>query len=95
MILCLAVMIAVGLLLLWPLNEPGVTGSPLSPHYQEFGWATFASLPEHPTLDALRDAGVPVPQDAVHRRKVEAAATAAVGAAGVSFLVGRRRRRAT
>jgi len=78
---CVAVF-ATTLLLVWPLSEPGVTGSALTPHYRDFGWMSYSSLPEHPSLGDLRKAGVAVPQDAVRRRRVEAGASAALAMAG-------------
>jgi hypothetical protein len=88
----LAAVAAAPTLLFWPLNEPGVTGSAAAPHYRAFGWESYRPLPEHPSLDDFRRAGIPVPQDAVHRRKVEAGGTAAVGLAGLAFLPLSRRR---
>jgi hypothetical protein len=75
-------------LLFWPLDEPGVTGSAARPHYREFGWNSSVAMPAHPTLDDFRHAGIPVPQDAVHRRKVEAGATGLLGFVGLAFLLG-------
>src|SRR3954447_9768176 len=88
-----AAAVATALLLRWPLSEPGVTGSPLTPHYREFGWSSYTPLPEHPSLGDLRRAGIPVPQDAVLRRRVEASATAALALVGFTswWAIGRRR----
>ena len=88
----IAAVVAAVLLLLWPLNEPGVTGTPLAPHYRPFGWNSYVSLPEHPKLDELRRAGIPLPQDAVHRRHVESGAAAAIAVAGLASWWGTRRR---
>jgi len=80
--------------LFWPLDEPGVAGNALTPHYREFGWASYSPLPDHPSLDDFRHAGIPVPQDAVRRRQVEAGASVGVGVVGLGFWwVNRRRHR--
>lgn len=70
--------------LLWPLRAEGVRGSALRPSYGDLGWFAYGPLPEHPTTDDLRAAGVVVPQDAVTRRR-EVAGAIAVG--GVLLLV--------
>jgi hypothetical protein len=87
-----AAIVVTALLLLWPLSEPGVTGSPLNPRYREFGWTSYVPLPENPSLSDLRRAGIPVPQDAVHRRRTEAAAAATLALAAFAswWTVGRR-----
>jgi hypothetical protein len=89
-----AAVVATTLLLAWPLSEPGVTGSALTPQYREFGWSSYSPLAEHPTLGDLRKARVPVPKDAVMRRRVEAGATAALAIAGFTswWAIGGRRR---
>src|SRR3954466_14677188 len=89
-----AAAVATALLLSWPLSEPGVTGSPLTPRYREFGWSSYTSLPEYPSQRDLRIAGIPVPQDAVRRRRVEASSTAALALLGFTswWAIGRRRR---
>ena len=64
-------------LVLWPLHDPGVTGSPLTPHYRAFGWSGYAPLPAHPTLDDFRRDGISLPQDTVHTRRLWAGSVAA------------------
>ena len=78
---CLGVAAAV---LLWPLHANGVSGSALRPHYRDFGFATDQSVPENPTFDDLRRAGIRLPQDVVsHRRHI----AELVGVLGVVVVV--------
>jgi hypothetical protein len=76
---------------LLPLHASGVSGNALSPVYSDFGWSTYQPMPEHPTLDDFRRAGIEVPQDVVSDRRRLAGALAAVGA--VLVLAGWSRRR--
>jgi hypothetical protein len=81
----LAAVIAAAMLLFWPLDEPGVAGTALTPHYREFGWYSYSPLPDHPSVADFRKAGIPVPQDTVHRRQLEAGASGGVGVVGMGF----------
>lgn len=81
----LAGVIAGAMLLFWPLDKPGVSGTAITPHYREFGWDSYTSLPDHPSLDDFRHAGIPVPQDAVWRRQVEAGASVVAGVVALGF----------
>jgi hypothetical protein len=76
-----ALAVAAAAVLLWPLDANGVTGNALRPDYRHFGWFAYAPIPEHPTTDDLRDAGVRVPQDVVDDRRHLAAALGATGLA--------------
>jgi hypothetical protein len=73
-------LLAALLLVLLPLHGNGLSGNALTPTYSDFGWATYQPMPEHPTLDDFRRAGIEVPQDVVSGRRLLAGATAAVGA---------------
>ncbi|HEX3811678.1 MAG TPA: hypothetical protein VHX59_02455 [Mycobacteriales bacterium] len=78
------VAVAVGVVLfLWPLRGAGLSGNALWPHYGVFGWATYAPMPAHPTLDDLRHAGITVPQDTVRARRRTAGIVTAAGVAVV------------
>jgi hypothetical protein len=56
--------------MLWPLHANGVSGMALRPHYNEyFSFTTYEQLPDHPTNDDLRHAGVRLPVDVVWRRR--------------------------
>jgi hypothetical protein len=72
---------AAAAVLLWPLDASGVTGNAVRPDYRDFGWFAYAPIPDHPTTDDLRDAGVRVPQDVVDDRRRLATALAATGLA--------------
>ena len=75
-----ALVVAALAALLWPLRADGLRGNALRPTYGDFGWFAYAPVPDHPTTDDLRAAGVRVPQDAVARQREVAAALAAGGA---------------
>lgn len=71
------------MVLIWPLHANGVTGNALRPHYGDFGWFTYAPLPSgEVSTDALRAAGVRMPQDAVRDRR-----HAAEGCVGLGLLL--------
>lgn len=61
----------------------GVSGNALSPASSDFGWFAYEPLPDRPTVDDLRRAGVPVPQDAVADRRV---LVGTIGGAGLLAL---------
>jgi len=82
---------AVGLLL-WPLNSEGIGGNAITPHYRDFGWFSYAPLPDHPSRDDLRRAGVTVPDDAVAERRRDAAVAAGLGMIGLAVGIPFRRR---
>ena len=79
-VLGLALLIAAAVLMLWPLHANGVHGNALQPHYSGFGWYAYTSLPAQPTHADFVRAGITVPQDVVHDRRILAAAVAAAGA---------------
>jgi hypothetical protein len=64
---------------LWPFDRPGLAGNAIRPRYRDFGWTSYEPLPEQPTREDLRRAGIPVPQDALTRRRVMAGAVVAAG----------------
>jgi len=78
-LLALALLVAAAVLMLWPLDANGVHGNAFQPHYSDFGWYSYASLPAHPTHADFVRAGITVPQDVVHDRRVLSAAIAAGG----------------
>ena len=80
-------------LLFWPLDEPGVTGSALRPHYRDFGWYSYTPMPAHPTAADFSRAGITLPQELVGRHRLVAAAVMAAGGAAVG--VARLSRRST
>lgn len=75
-----AIVVALGLMVA-PIRADGVSGNAIAPRYTDFGWFAYEPLPDHPTSDDLRSAGVRVPQDAVAERRRESAAIAAAGLA--------------
>lgn len=89
-----AIVVALGLMVA-PIRADGVSGNAIAPRYTDFGWFAYEPLPDHPTSDDLRSAGVRVPQDAVAERRRESAAIAAVGMALllVAFIAQPRRSR--
>jgi hypothetical protein len=61
--------LSAAVMVVWPLHANGVSGSALVPHYKDFGFQSYVSLPRYASLADLRRAGLPLPQDAVaHRR---------------------------
>jgi len=72
-------------LLVWPLDEPGVTGSALGPHYRDFGWSSYTPMPPHPTAADFSAAGITLPQDLVERRRGMAVAVIAAGGAALAL----------
>ncbi|MDQ1683641.1 MAG: hypothetical protein QOC82_378 [Frankiaceae bacterium] len=89
----LALIVAAAVLMLWPLRANGVRGNALQPHYTSFGWYSYASLPVHPTHADFIRAGITVPQDVVHDRRVLSAGIAAGGAVMLAGAVALRKRR--
>jgi hypothetical protein len=62
--------LAACIVMLWPLHANGVSDMALRPHYNEyFSFTTYEQLPDHPTNDDLRHAGVRRPVDVVWRRR--------------------------
>jgi len=84
LLLGLALLVAAAVLMLWPLHANGVSGNALRPHYSGFGWYSYVSLPPHPTHADFVRAGITVPQDVVHDRRV---LSAAIGAGGAVLLL--------
>jgi hypothetical protein len=72
-------------LALWPFDKPGLAGNALRPRHRDFGWTSYEPLPEHPTRQDFRRAGIPVPRDALARRRVVAGAAAAAGFALIAL----------
>ena len=93
----LALIVAAAVLMVWPLHANGVRGNALQPRYTSFGWYSYAAVPARPTHADFIRAGITVPQDVVHDRRVLSAELAGGGVvlligAGIAFA---RRRPAT
>lgn len=82
-------------LMLWPLDEPGVSGNALRPEYRDFGWFSYQPLPEHPSVEDFHRAGITLPQDYVAERRRIAAVVAAMGIVVLTTAVVSRRRPAS
>lgn len=76
----LAVLVAALVLALVPLRAQGIAGTAVEPTYTEYSFLVVGELPEQPTDDQLRAAGVALPQDAVRDRRQLVAGLAAVSA---------------
>ena len=76
----LGLLVAALVLALAPLHGPGVEGTPVEPRYGRFSYAVFGVLPEEPSQDDLRSAGVVLPTDTVAQRRQSAYAAAGLSA---------------
>lgn len=79
-------------LLLWPLNSPGAGGNAISLHYRDFGWFSYAPLPDNPSRADLRRAGVTFTDDDVAERRRGAAVLAGLGVVGLAAGIPLRRK---
>lgn len=77
----LVIVTASVVLLLWPLDNSGIRGNALFPDYRDWGWFTYHPMPQHPTPEDFRRAGITLPQDYVAQRRRTAAVIAALGVA--------------